>query len=101
MSSIGTELKINVSIEPIDGTHMSDYDFICRFYIYTNRYVDVKKSEMIKLDNDNYVALVDSTAIGVGQIKMQVTAFIPDADFADDGVRTEIETVNTGIKVSC
>lgn len=99
MSSIGTELKINVSIEPIDGTHMSDYDFICRFYIYTNRYVDVKKSEMIKLDDDNYVACIDSAKIGVGQIKMQVTAFIPDADFTD-GMRTEVVDVFTGVCIS-
>lgn len=26
MSSLGTELKINVHVEPIDGYHMEDYD---------------------------------------------------------------------------
>ncbi len=31
MSALGTELKINVHIEPIDGLHMIDYDFECDY----------------------------------------------------------------------
>lgn len=94
MSSIGTELKINVHVEPIDGFHMSDYDFTCRFYIYANRYVELSKSEMIRMDDDNYIACIDSSKLGTGNIMMRIMAYIPDADFSD-GFRTEVETVDT------
>lgn len=96
MSNIGTEFKINVHVEPIDGFRMSDYDFACRFYIYTNRYVELKKDEMIRVDDDNYIACIDSGMLGVGPVRMRITARILDADFPD-GLRTEVETVNTGM----
>lgn len=99
MSSLGTEFKINVHVEPIDGLHMSDYDFTCRFYIYTNRNVEISKSEMIRVDDDNYIACIDSSKLGVGTIMMRITAQIPDADFPD-GLRTEIETISTGLVIS-
>lgn len=99
MSNVGTELKINVHVEPIDGFHMSDYDFTCRFYIYTNRNVEISKSEMIRVDDDNYIACIDSSKLGVGTIMMRIIAQIPDVDFPD-GLRTEIETISTGLVIS-
>ena len=37
MSALGTEFKINVHVEPIDGFHMADekVDFEC--YLYANK----------------------------------------------------------------
>lgn len=99
MSSIGTELKINVHIERLDGYRMSDIDFTCDFYVYTNRKITVKKDSMIKVDDDNYVACVDSTKLGVGKIMCRVTAYIPDADF-EDGLRKEIDTVETNVTIT-
>lgn len=98
MSSLGTELKINVHLDRLDGYRMSDIDFTCDFYVYTNRRVTVAKEQMIKADDDDYVALVDSSKLGTGTIKCRVTTYIPDADFVD-GIRTEIEEVNTGITI--
>ena len=46
MSALGTEFKMNVHLEPIDGLHMSGYDFECAFYVYTNRKVVIPKSKM-------------------------------------------------------
>ncbi len=99
MSSIGTELKINVRIDRLDGYKMSDIDFTCDFFIYTNRKITVKKDSMIKVDDDNYIACFDSSQLGVGKIMCRVTAFIPDADF-EDGVRKEIETVETNVTIT-
>lgn len=99
MSSLGTELKINVHVEPIDGLHMDDYDFSCRFYVYTNCYVELNKNDMIRVDGDNYMACIDSSKLGVGTIMMRIIAQIPDADFPD-GLRTEIETISTGLVIS-
>lgn len=101
MSALGTELKINVHVEPIDGYHMSGYDFECQFYVYTNKSVAISKADMIKVDDDNYLALITSELaqkIGRGTIKMKITAHIPDADFPD-GMRTEIADVCTGVVI--
>ena len=98
MSSLGTEFKINVHVEPIDGLHMDDYDFSCRFYVYTNRVVRIEKKDMIQVDQDNYIACVDSSKLGIGAVMMRITAFIPDVDFPDR-LRTEVETVSTGITI--
>lgn len=99
MSSLGTEFKINVHVEPIDGLHMNDYDFTCRFYVYTDRFVEFKKKDMIMVNQDNYIACINSEEIGSGNIKMQITALIPDVDFPN-GLRTEKETLYIGIKIS-
>lgn len=91
MSALGTEFKMNIHLDPIDGLHMSGYDFECAFYVYTNRKVVIPKSQMRKVDDDNYIAVInsiDAMRIGRGRINVEITAHIPDGDF-DDGVRTE------------
>lgn len=95
-TNVGTDLKVNVHVEPIGGITMDDYDFTCDFYCYSNRRVTVTKGDMLRTDESNYIALVDSTHIGQGEITMRITAEIPDGDF-HDGLRTEIGTVKTGI----
>lgn len=96
---VGTDLKINVNIEPIDGTHMEEYDFTCRFFIYRNRYVELTKERMIRQDSDNYLACIGTASLGEGEVKMTIEAKIPDSDFPS-GIRTEIVTVSTGITIS-
>lgn len=101
MSALGTELKINVHVEPIDGLHMSDYEFECAFYVYTNKKIVISKSEMKKVDNDNYIAFIDSAnalIVGRGTINMEITAYIPDNDF-NDRIRTEKAVVCTGVVI--
>lgn len=94
MSALGTEFKINVNAEPIEGFHMSDYDFECILYVYTNRSVTFRKgdSTVKKTDDDNYRVIVNSEdciKLGRGEVKLRFIAHIPDADFKD-GYRTEI-----------
>ena len=91
MSALGSEFKLNIHVEPLDGFHMSDYDFECAFYVYTNRKVVIPKSRMKKVDDDNYLAIIetpDAMRIGRGRINVEITAYIPDGDFSD-GLRTE------------
>lgn len=94
----GTELKMNVHIDPMDGVSMEMYDFECMFYIYPNRACKVSKADMIRLDADNYVAMVDTTRMGSGKIMLRITAYVPDADFPD-GLRTEVVTIDTGVTI--
>lgn len=101
MSVLGTEYKINIHVEPIDGYHMSDYDFEAQLYVYSSRSVTIRKEEMKKVDDDNYIVVVDSVKalkIGKGTVKLKLIAHISDGDFPD-GYRTEIAEVCTGVTV--
>jgi hypothetical protein len=96
---IGTELKINVHIDPMGDLHMSDYNFTARFYTRALKPVVVNKEDMIEVDSDNYIALVDTKTMTAGVIMMVVTCDIPDSDFAD-GLRYEVSApINTGIQI--
>lgn len=103
VSMLGTELKINVHIEPVDGISMSQYEFECHFYAYSrNKGVKIAKKDMKKVDNDNYIAMITqdmAQMIGRGSVMLRLTAYIPDGDFKD-GLRTEITEVCTGITIS-
>lgn len=95
-ADIGTYLKINVHIDELDGIKMSDMDFTCDFFVHTGRFQTISKEDMLKADDENYVALVDSAQIGKGIVRCKVTAYVPDGDFVD-GVRKEVCTVSTDI----
>lgn len=92
---------MNIHLDPIDGMHMSDYDLECAFYVYANRKVIIQKSQMKKVDDDNYIAVinsVDAMRIGRGRIHVEITAHIPDGDF-DDGLRTEKLVLCTDVTI--
>lgn len=98
----GTEVKINISVEPMGDIHMENYDFECIFYPYVSGRENMKKgmrftkSQMSQVDADNYMAVVDTTSLGPCDIMCRLTAWIPDGD-CEDGLRTEIVTFPTGI----
>lgn len=101
MSVLGTEFKINVHVEPMDGYHMSDYDFDCSFFVLPNKRVEINKADMKEIDSDNYIAIITSSMasiLGRGTVKMRISAKIPDADFPD-GTRTEIAEVCTNVVI--
>lgn len=98
MSVIGSELKINVNVKPIGNIHLSQCDFDCMFFITPSKAVTLNKSELLRVDDDNYIARIDSNELGIGTIKMNINIRIPDSDFPD-GYRTEIETVCTSITI--
>lgn len=102
MVIVGTELKININIAPIGGIHMSDYDFEIEFYIRPSYSITLTKrgeelSEGLrKIDEDNYIACIDSSLLGTGKLKAMITAYVPDSDFFD-GHRTEKIKLDTNI----
>lgn len=99
MSVIGTELKVNINVEPIDGIHLSQCDFTCTFFINPNKSIILNKDNLIQLDDDNYLALLNSEDLGIGTVKMTIRILVPDDNFKD-GTRTEIETVCTDINIT-
>lgn len=95
---LGTELKLNVSIQPIGEITMDDYDFIVELYCSPKNSIIVEKKDAIRVDSNNYIVLVDSMVLGAGNIKCKVTSYIPDSDF-DDGYRTEVVGIDTKINI--
>lgn len=97
---LGTELKLNINIEPMGEMSMSDYDFdielICGSF--KKQSIVIKKDSAKKVDDDNYIVCFDTTDLGGGNLLCRVTAYIPDGDFKD-GIRTEITEINTGIEI--
>lgn len=89
MSGLGTQFVINVDMTPMDGVHMADVEFKARFYVSQNKFLEVDKSDMIKVDEDNYLALVDSAKVGRGQIKYRLFVQVPD-EYWEGGYRLVI-----------
>lgn len=95
---IGTELKLNIHIEPIDEVTMDDYDFEIEVYCSPKHSIIIPKAKAIRIDRDNYVVLVDTNVVGEGFLKCKVTAQVPDGDFPDM-LRTEVVCIDTGINI--
>ena len=93
-SIIGTEEKFNLRISPLGDLHAADYDFSVKAYSNKSANLIIPKDECIMVDNDNFIVRVDTSALGLGQIILEVTAYIPDSDFPD-GLRTEIARYTT------
>lgn len=97
---LGTKLKLNIHIAPIDGMTLDDYDYTTEVYCTPSQKqsIVVAKSDTIRVDAENYIVRVDTNAIGVGIIVCRITAQIPDGDF-DDGYRTEVVSITTDFNV--
>lgn len=98
ISISGTEIKLNIHIDPLGQLHMADYPFECKFYVFPKKSITVSKDDMAKIDDDNYVCLVDTTELGIGRLHMTLTAQIPDSDF-NNAMRKEVACVDTGIEI--
>lgn len=95
---LGSEIKLNLNIEPVGGYTMDDYNFVAEVYCKAKNSVILPKEKAIRIDSNNYLLPIDTQELGHGGIKVKVTAFIPDKDFADD-VRTEVVFIETGIEI--
>ena len=97
---IGTELKLNINIEPIEGQTMDKYNFEVEAFCSPHKSITIKKGDnyCIRVDESNYIILVDTSKVGIGNLKCKVTAFIPDTHF-DDFFRTEVVLLDTDIQI--
>ncbi len=86
----GSEFPEIVSVEPIDGLTMDDYDFECEFYCYTNRKVKFTKLQMQRVDENHYEITIDSTKLGCGVVKCDITLMLPDTYAGDDWLRKTV-----------
>lgn len=101
---IGTELKLTLNISPIEGLTMSDYEWEVEVFTSSKRGIILKREDCVYLDDENYILLINSELLGIGEIKCKVTAYIPDEDFQNygdkDGIRKEVLGINTGVFIT-
>lgn len=96
---IGTEFKIKVQMEPIEGFALKDLDFTAA--VHTDRYgkrKDYSKEDCIKIDDDTYAVPVNTADIGAGKYFITVTVYIPDTHFVD-GTRKDVSVFPIGIEI--
>lgn len=100
---LGTEIKLNIHIDPIGELTMADYDFIVEVYCSAKKSLIINKSNTqlakpVEGAENDYIILIDTSEIGTGNLKCKVTAYIPDDDFEDEE-RTEVSIIDTGIEI--
>lgn len=95
--SIGTTLKINVNLELEGGITMDDISFNCDFYV-GSKHVYVDKYEMVRIDENNYVAVLDSNKLSVGEVWVLVKADIEDTS-CPDGIRHEYVRASCNVTI--
>ena len=93
-----SEIKLNISIDPIGTTTMDDYDFSVEAFTSEVRVVTFSKQQMHRVDSNNYIVIVDTTLVGPGRLMVRVIAHVPDTDM-DAGTRREIEVIDTEINI--
>lgn len=96
---LGTELKLNINIAPIGGVNMDIFDFAVELYCNPARSQIITKDDAIRIDEDNYMVVVNTDIVGTGDLKAKITARVPDGDLDDDATRAEVTCVETNIKI--
>lgn len=89
----GSIRKFAIGITPINDIHMADYDFSCIFYVNNNsRAIELSKADMKQINQDSYMAIVDTSKLAAGKIHCRIEAYVPDDDI-EGGRRLEIYDV--------
>ena len=99
---LGSDVKIAFTADLPDDLLLKDVNF--DVVVYNNNQVDKQKTyhkdECIMLESgSDYVALVDTTLLGIGTYLLKLTVQIPDTDY-QSGYRKEVVKINPHIKVT-
>ena len=92
----GSQVVFNLHIDPVDGVSAKEYDF--GVVVSAKREVQLAKSDLAEVDDDNYIILLDTTEVGLGEIVIKVEAYLPDGRWPNE-VRKEITVIHTGINI--
>lgn len=103
MALAGTGYILGIDIESYKGTMMRDLDFSLRFYVQRNRYIQVFKSDLIhinkKEEGDLYFALIDSSILGPGSLRCEVSIKDSEPRWMKSGMRPIKLDYATGLTI--
>lgn len=99
---LGSDVKIAFTADLPDDLLLKDVDF--SVMVYNNSQVDkqmeYQKADCIMLEGGaDYVALINTTLLGIGSYLLKLTVQIPDTDY-QSGYRKEVVKINPHIKVT-
>lgn len=94
----GSDLKLNIHIEPLGGLTMDDYDWYVECYCSNETPIKITKDQARRVDENNFIIALNTQQLSIGPLQCVITAHIPDEDFEDE-VRTEISRINTNINI--
>lgn len=96
----GTQVKMQVSNLPIGSLTMDDYYFELEAYTTAGgrRSLRITKDQAIRVDANHYKVIIDTALLGIGELWVDQTAFIPDGD-APSGLRREVNVNFTNLIV--
>lgn len=103
---LGSGLKVNIYMEPIGTIHLNDVldTTTCTFFTNSRDEQVIKGESLLKVDDDNFIACLDSSMFNAGKLRLRMEIDFPDKDFVDmqvtQGLRKEIKTVDTGITIA-
>lgn len=95
---IPSEEELNISLYPIDGYSMDEYDFTCEIFCSTFRKQVIEKNDMERIDANNYRVWMKTSMIGIGKVKVRVVARIPN-DKCDDGFRDVVTYLDPRVEI--
>lgn len=102
---VGTELKMVVNFQyPSDSdTTLDTIDFYVEYFCKPQQKLMLQKADLIREEEEiegltvvTWYAMVDTSVVGPGQLKMRLMAYIPDAA-ASDGIREEYAEIDTNV----
>ena len=95
----GSDVKIAFTADLPDGLLLSDVEFNVKVMnIINDESLTYDKADCIMLDEGaTYVALVDTSDLGVGDYMLKLTVHIPDTDYTS-GTRKEVININPYIR---
>ena len=94
----GSDLKLNIHIEPLGELTMDDYDWYVECYCSNETPIKITKGQARRVDENNFIIALNTQQLSIGPLQCVITAYIPDEDF-DDKLRTEISRINTNINI--
>lgn len=94
---IGTQIKLSITLTCGTAT-MDDMEFSIDFFTSAANKITLSKSQLIREDANEYIAIIDTAELSSGSIQMKVTCRVPDEQISG-GWRTEIGVADTGVKV--
>lgn len=97
---LGSEIKLNLYIEPINRVSINEYDFTVSLYCSPSKVITFKKEDTKEVSGDpnSRIIPVDTNKLGIGKIMAKVVAYLPDEDF-EDNKRTEVVIIDTDIEI--
>lgn len=91
----GSDLKLLFSIESDEIVSMEGIDFFVEI-IFNGKSLTLRKNQLVKIDDKNYIACIKSNLTAKGSLSAQVTLLIPDNKF-EDGVRAVVKKIYTNL----